>query len=115
MIYGQTLCWAHIQKVCGSNLFEFRRLLFNKLCVELQPLLEPSFRAVQKNINCCSIDKQLAVTLYKLGSCAEYRVIGNVFGIAKSTVHSIFYKVISVIVKNLMKKYITIPTDEEAV
>jgi len=33
------------------------------------------------------LEKQVAIFVYKLVTCAEYRVIGDVFGVHKITVH----------------------------
>ena len=32
-------------------------------------------------------DKRIAIALYKLATCAEYRVVGETFGVSKTTVH----------------------------
>ena len=52
--------------------------------------------------------KKVAVTLYKLGSCAEYRVGGAVFGIHISTVKKCVYEVVTAI-KHIMPSTIQIP------
>ncbi len=42
-------------------------------------------------INPITLIMHVAVDLYKLGSCAEYRVVANQFGVHKSTVKKIMY------------------------
>lgn len=57
-------------------------------------------------------EKQIAICLYKLASCAEYRVVGDVFGVHKSTVHKYFHIVLDAILK-LTKDFIKFPNLEE--
>lgn len=61
-----------------------------------------------------SPEKQIAICLYKLASCAEYRVVGDVFGVHKSTVHKYFYIVVNAILK-LTKEFIVFPNLEECI
>jgi len=51
-----------------------------------------------------SIKKQVAISLYKLASCSEYRVAGNVFGVHKSTV-----KIVKTINNVMAHTYINMP------
>lgn len=55
------------------------------------------------------VDKQVAITVYKLASCCEYRV-----GVHKSTVKKYFYKVVNAINFVLFSKYIVFPDKTEA-
>jgi hypothetical protein len=57
--------------------------------------------------------KQVAVTLYWLASSAEYRTIGNLFGVGKSTVCSIVHKVCEAIYEDLLNVYVKFPTGDE--
>ncbi|KAK4880399.1 hypothetical protein RN001_008545 [Aquatica leii] len=65
--------------------FRMKHQSFNGLCEVLTSnlLLYQSFL---KRRELVSMEKQIAVTFYKLASCAEYRIVGNVFRIHKSTV-----------------------------
>lgn len=67
-----------------------------KLCLILKPDLEPKENPLQPR-KPLSVEKQVALALYKLANTSEYRVIENVFGVHKSTVKkyvgtSSFYK-----------------------
>ncbi|XP_017484635.1 PREDICTED: uncharacterized protein LOC108373284 [Rhagoletis zephyria] len=53
-------------------------------------------------------EKQIVICLYKLASCAEYRVVGDVSGVHKSTVHKYFHIVLESILK-LTKDFIKFP------
>jgi hypothetical protein len=58
---------------------------------------------------------KIAVSLYKLASCCEYRVVGNVFGIHKSTVQKCLYQFVHAINQELAKEYIQFPDISNAV
>uniref|UniRef100_A0A1B0DF08 Transposase Helix-turn-helix domain-containing protein n=1 Tax=Phlebotomus papatasi TaxID=29031 RepID=A0A1B0DF08_PHLPP len=47
-------------------------------------------------------EKQVALTVYRLASFAEYRVVGDVFGIHKSTVCQYFHRVVKCINRKLL-------------
>ncbi|XP_017490032.1 PREDICTED: uncharacterized protein LOC108378255 [Rhagoletis zephyria] len=64
------------------NNFRMMRSSFNKLC-GLLSCLERKDTNFRKAI---SLEKRVAIALYALGSSSEYRSVGNMFGIAKSTV-----------------------------
>lgn len=57
----------------------------------------------------------MAVSLYFLGSCCEYRVAGNAFGIHKSTVHNIIHEFVLAVNKVLMPRFIKMPNDAKAI
>ncbi|XP_050340632.1 putative nuclease HARBI1 isoform X1 [Bactrocera neohumeralis] len=68
-----------------KNNFRMKRNSFIKLCIMLKGL-EKENTNYRKAI---PLEKRIAIALYALGSSAEYRTIGNMFGIGKSTVCSI--------------------------
>ncbi|KAL7827684.1 hypothetical protein SRHO_G00334020 [Serrasalmus rhombeus] len=55
----------------------------------------------------------VAVALYKLGSCAEYRVISNQFGIHKSTVKKFVYLFCKGMIQSPIKQLIKVPNEVE--
>ncbi|KAI7794821.1 putative nuclease HARBI1-like [Triplophysa rosa] len=57
---------------------------------------------------------RVAIVLYKLGSCAEYRVISNQFGVHKSTVKKFVYLFCKGMVQGPTKQLIRVPNEEEA-
>lgn len=74
-------CVAHDDAFFKSN-FRITRTSFNKL-LNLLSGLEKEDSKWRKAI---PIDKRVAIALYALGSAAEYRSIGNLFGVGTSTV-----------------------------
>lgn len=97
--------WLESFRMCQETL--------NELCFLLQPALEPK-PLLLKSREPVSVQKQVAVALYKLGSCAEYRVVGNVFGIHKSTVKKCLYRVVNAINNLMMKDFLKMPDIFEA-
>lgn len=95
--------------------FRVSKNVFQYLCEELRPYLMPKENPVWNNSRRTPLEKQIAVALYKLASCAEYRVVGSVFGIHKSTVKKILHKFVEAINLHLMRKIIVFPNKEEAV
>ena len=57
-----------------------------------------------------SVEKHVAITLWFLATGADYKTIGHLFGVSKSTVCMVTKEVCVVIVKRLLPVYIRIPT-----
>ncbi|XP_011174849.3 protein ALP1-like isoform X2 [Solenopsis invicta] len=93
--------------------FRMSKESFIELCDMLRDELEPEpqFLMPREPI---SVEKQVAVALYKLASTAEYRVIGNAMGIHKSSVKKCLYRVIKAINKVMLQNYINMPNENEA-
>ena len=87
--------------------FRMKREIFASLCRDLEASLAPSDHAVTGVVD---VQKQVAITLYWLASSAEYRTIGNLFGVGKSTVCSIVHKVCEAIYEDLLNVYVKFPT-----
>ena len=60
-----------------------------------------------------SSQKRIAITLYFIGSTAEYRTIANLFGVSKSFVCQCIKDVSEVIVTKLMTVFLSIPKGDE--
>lgn len=72
--------------------FRMSKVSFSELCNKLRNELKPKPQYLELRES-LSVEKQIAVALYKLASTAEYRVVGNVMGIHKSTVKMCLYRV----------------------
>lgn len=59
--------------------------IFNLLCDKLS-CLQKEDTVLRKAI---SLKKRIAIAIYALGSSAEYRSIGNLFGVGRTTVGEI--------------------------
>lgn len=93
--------------------FRMSKKTFTTLCdivgTELKP--KPLFLVSRQPL---SVEKQVAIALYKLASCAEYRVIGDVMGVHKSTVRKCLFRVTMAINNIMTKNLIFMPSKDEA-
>jgi hypothetical protein len=83
------------------------RRTFEMLCNDLDNYLVPKEKCVRQPLD---VQKQVAITLHWLSSTTEYRTIGNLFGVGKSTVCECVHKVCSAINDNLLHRYVSFPT-----
>uniref|UniRef100_A0A8C6T436 DDE Tnp4 domain-containing protein n=1 Tax=Neogobius melanostomus TaxID=47308 RepID=A0A8C6T436_9GOBI len=90
--------------------FRMTRPSFMKLCSLMEGHMAPEQVTVRAPVPLMRI----AVVLYKLGSCAEYRIVANQFGISKSSVKKFVYLFCKSMVQGPIKQLIRAPTDEEA-
>ena len=60
-----------------------------------------------------SLEKRVAITLWCLAIPTEYRTIGHLFRVARSSVCEIVHEVCAAIVQQLLKVYIQFPEGEE--
>ena len=59
-----------------------------------------------------SVEKRVAITIWRLATGSDYRTIGHLFGVAKGTTCVIFHNVCEAIKLKLMPKHITWPEHE---
>lgn len=91
--------------------FRMTRPTFEMLCGYIGPDVAPIIGCHRPPV---PTRKQIAIALYKLATCAEYRVVGETFGVSKTTVHRCVYAVCTAIKAKLMRHYIRLPTVAEA-
>lgn len=89
--------------------FRVSKETFTYLCNQLRSRIQRMNTRMRQAI---SVEKRLAVTLWSLATPAEYRTIGHVFGIARSTVCRIVHETCKAIVEVLLKKYISFPAGD---
>lgn len=70
----------HFKDEDWTETFRVKKSTFQYICEELRPMLEPAEPLLKPPRKPLSVEKKVAVTLYYLASCCEYRVVGNVFG-----------------------------------
>lgn len=68
--------------------FRMTRGSFERLCGLMEEVLSPQEVTVHTPI---PLKMRVVIVLYKLASCAEYRVVGNQLGVHKSTVKKFVY------------------------
>lgn len=92
--------------------FRMSKETFQLMCFKLNDFLKPSENAVRQPL---SVEKKVAIALYKLASCAEYRVVASLFGVHKSSVHNCLYDVCIAIITVLGPSYLKMPSVTEAI
>lgn len=92
--------------------FRMSRASFYKLCKIVEPFMSPEAICVRAPV---PFLMRVAIVLYKLSSCGEYRVVANQFGVHKSSVKKFVYMFCRCVVEKAITKFIRIPTYEEAV
>lgn len=90
--------------------FRMTKEVFLKLCEKLQPILEPHPEAFNRVL---SVQQKVAISLYKLSSCAEYRVVGNAFGVHKSTVHCVLMEFCQAVKTLILPEVVKLPDSVE--
>uniref|UniRef100_A0A672NAF0 Uncharacterized protein n=1 Tax=Sinocyclocheilus grahami TaxID=75366 RepID=A0A672NAF0_SINGR len=91
--------------------FRMNASTFFQLCSAIGPLVAPAASCPREPV---STNKRIAIAVYKLATCAEYRVVAETFGVSKTTVHRCVNGVCQAICTKLMKQYIAFPNVEEA-
>lgn len=66
---------------------------FCHLVAAVAPFMSPCENYVRTPV---PLDKRVAMALYKLASCGEYRIVANQFGVHKSTVKKFFLYVLPI-------------------
>ena len=90
--------------------FRVSRETFLYLCEQLKPVIQRQDTRFRKAI---CVQLRVAITLWCLATCGEYRTIGHLFGVARCTVCVIVHDTCAAIIKVLQSKYITFPTGND--
>ena len=87
--------------------FRMSKDTFAYLCDQLHSSISKSDTIMRKAI---STEQRVAITLWFLSTGSDYRTIGHLFGVSKSTVCVVTKEVCAAIVECLLPQYIKIPT-----
>ena len=90
--------------------FRVSKATFLYLCTELRPAIQHEDTRMRKAI---TVEKRLAITLWCLATCSEYRTIAHLFGVSRSAVCLIVHETCIAITSILQKKYIEFPMATE--
>ena len=55
-----------------------------------------------------TVEKRVAITLWRLGTNVEYHTISHLFGVAMSTAYNIVHEACKAIVDSLLDQYISV-------
>lgn len=107
--------WQQMQRGDDEDFKESLRVsrrAFGQICERLRDKIKPKPNFISIRIP-TSVEKKVALTLFKLASVCEYRVVGLVFGIHKTTVQKIFFEVVRAINKCILWEQIKMPNETE--
>ena len=90
--------------------FRVSKDTFYYLCQELRYVIGRQDTQLRKAV---SVEQRVAITLWCLATCSEYRTIGHLFGLARSTVCRILHDTCNAIVSKMQRMYIEFPLGEE--
>ncbi|XP_065903783.1 uncharacterized protein [Dysidea avara] len=82
---------------------------FYYLCQKLGPVIQRENTQLR---NAIPVNKRLAMTLWCLATCSEYRTIAHLFGVARCTVCVILHDTCKAIISVLQKQFIKFPCGE---
>ncbi|XP_037950861.1 protein ALP1-like [Teleopsis dalmanni] len=86
--------------------FRMNRQIFFRLVDLLKDKMAPAENTFVEGL---SVEKKIAIAVYKLASCAEYRVIAKGFGVSKSTVCLCVHSFCKVLIENQVGKILSWP------
>ena len=90
--------------------FRVSKNTFMYLCNELKSAIERKNTQLWLAID---VERRVAITLWCLATCGEYRTIGHLFGLARCTMCLIVHDTCKAIVNVLLKRYIQFPTGDQ--
>ena len=79
------------------------------ICDQLKPVIQRQDTSMRKAI---SVEHRVAITLWCLATCAEYRTIGHLFGVARCTVCVVVHDTCEALVRVFRSRYVTFPTGD---
>ena len=85
------------------------RECFLYLCDQLRPEIQQQSTHLRKPV---VVQQRLAITIWCMATCADYRTIGHLFGVAKCTVCTIIHDTCAAFVKVFLSRIIKFPTEE---
>jgi len=90
-----------------------RKGTFDFICRRVEVILSPCPTPVIPNRK-LPVSKIVAVALFKVAHVAEYKVVRNLFGVHKSTVHNCLYSFCLALTHLFEEEYISMPFEEKA-
>ena len=90
--------------------FKVTKSTFDFICNRLDPYLKPNKNLIRPSTG---TQKKVAIALYKLASCAEYRVVANQFGTHKSVIQQYLYRFSEAVIAEFTKDYLSFPCNSE--
>lgn len=103
--------WEHVASNFTTPVwlenFRLSRATFNYICDELRAYVRKVDTLMRKAI---CVERRVAIVLWFLSTGSDFRTVGHLFGVSKSTVCLVVKEVCSCIVTVLLPKYICMPS-----
>ena len=90
--------------------FRMSQATFLYVCNEIRPVIEKEDTDMRTAV---PVEQRVALTLWFLATNSDYRTIGHLFGVSKSTVCVVTKEVCAAVVKILLPKYVKISTSKQ--
>ena len=106
--------WFHVSCDVSGEAWWWENLrmskdTFNYLCRELRPHISKKHTHMREPV---SVERRVAITLWKLATNIEYRSISQLFGLGRSTVCTIVLETCRAITEVLLPRYVKVPQGE---
>ena len=108
--FWQETVWHHWTDEDWKRNLRMKKKTFLSLCRDLRPLLTKQTTRFRRPVG---VMKRVAVALWRLSGTTDYRTIGHLFGVGRSTTHRISREVCDAIVELLFHAYIRLPSGRE--
>ena len=93
--------WLHNLRMSHST--------FTYICRELAPHISKQCTTMREPIE---LERRVAVTIWRLATNVEYRTLGELFGLGRSTVGKIVLETCEAIAQHLLQVHVCFPTDQ---
>ena len=90
--------------------FRMKKATFTFICEKLRPYLHIQDTNMRK---ANTVEKQVAVVLWRLASGSYYNTIGHLFGISEANASCICDEICAVVASKLLKTFVTLPIGSE--
>lgn len=92
--------------------FRMTRTTFDYICQSISGELLPAFNPISTRETIPPV-KQVAIAIFYLASCCEYRIVGELFGVGKTSVWRCVHRVVDAINDVLLPEWIRMPTEDQ--
>lgn len=102
--YNRILLGGKLNDIDWKENFRMSNNTYNLICEKLRLALAPESNKLNvfwRQKEQMSVEKKVAIGVYYLASCCEYRIVANQFGVHKNTVCKVVHEFVNAVVNNL--------------
>lgn len=108
--------WTRVVPLMTDQQFKDNFRLERSTVKNLLHQVAPYFRRNDTNYRLCiQVEKKVCCALYAMGSTAELRTIGHLFGIGKSTAGELLHEFCSILIELFFHRLVKFPTTNEEI